>query len=154
MSLTEAVVALDVLLRTGVVRVDRLAQAAATLPPGRASARVRRAVELADGRSESPQESRLRMILVLGGLAGPEPQYEVRLGRRLLARVDLAYPEHRLAIEYDGRWHDGKGSFTKDRRRLKALAAAGWRVIPATAADLHHPGQLVASVRAALLAAA
>jgi very-short-patch-repair endonuclease len=65
-----------------------------------------------------------------------------------VARVDLAYPELRLAIEYDGAWHDERGQFTKDRRRLNRLAAAGWTVLHVTAADLHDPEALVARIQA------
>lgn len=40
--------------------------------------------------------------------------------------------EVRLAIEYDGLWHAGAGQFGRDRRRLNALHAAGWRVLHVT----------------------
>jgi G:T-mismatch repair DNA endonuclease (very short patch repair protein) len=43
------------------------------------------------------------------------------------------------------------GQFAKDRRRLNALTAAGWRVIFVTAADLHRPAELLARIAAALL---
>jgi very-short-patch-repair endonuclease len=152
--LTEAVVALDMLLACLALRPGRLAEVAARQPPGRGRAQVQRAVALADARSESPQESRLRMALVRVGLPDPEPQYTVRHGGRFIARVDLAYPAYKIAIEYDGRWHDAPERFGRDRRRLSALAAAGWRVILVTAADLHYPERVVATVRAAMLAAA
>lgn len=60
-----------------------------------------RAGTLADPRSEQIPESKLRVILTLAGLT-PVPQYWIsdRTGR--LACVDLAFPEHKLAIEYDG----------------------------------------------------
>lgn len=109
-------------------------------------------MELADGRAESPPESRLRVGLILAGLPAPQPQFEVRHDRRFVARVDLAYPQRKLAIEYDGAWHGEPGQFGRDRQRLNQLLAAGWRVIHVTAADLHHPGALVATVRAALAA--
>jgi very-short-patch-repair endonuclease len=55
-----------------------------------------------------------------------------------------------VAIEYDGAWHAGRGQFTRDRRRLNRLAAAGWTVLHVTAADLYEPEALVARVRALL----
>ncbi|CAN5648311.1 hypothetical protein BH18ACT7_BH18ACT7_02000 [soil metagenome] len=144
-TLTEAVVRLDLLLRAGAVYPERLRAVQLN------SDRVQRAVALPDGRSESPQEPRLRVTLVLAGLPAPVPQYEVRGAGRLIARVDPAYPRQRIAIAYDGRWHDTAGQFARDRCRLSALAAAGWRVILVTAADLHHPREVISLVRAALL---
>ena len=64
---------------------------------------ARRALLLTDARAESPPESRVRVLLVLGGLA-PVPQHEVRDTRgRFVARVDLALPGARVADEFDGR---------------------------------------------------
>lgn len=148
--LVEAVVALDVMLSSGAVRPGQLTRAAGGLPGCRGHRRAQRAVALADGRSESPQESRLRIRLVLAGLPPPVPQYEVRHQGRFIARVDLAYPEHKLAIEYDGLWHGAPGQLGRDRRRLNALVAAGWRIIHVTAADLHHIDELVAAIRSVL----
>jgi very-short-patch-repair endonuclease len=69
---------------------------------------------------------------------------------RFVARVDFAWPEHKLALEYDGLWHAEPGQFAKDRRRLNRLQAAGWRVVFVTAADLHDPERLLARIAAAL----
>jgi hypothetical protein len=75
--------------------------------PGARSCRVLdRVVALADRRSESVLETRLRLNLVLGGLPVPDVQYRVHDDYGfVLARVDLAYPSARLAIEYDGDTH-------------------------------------------------
>lgn len=112
-SLREAVVVLDVMLRRGAVRprqLDRAIRAAA----GPGARRARRAAAMADGRSESPPETRLRVGLVLAGLPSPVPQFEGRSGGRFVARVDLGFPEHRLAIEYEGAWHAAPGQFSRD----------------------------------------
>ncbi len=69
---------------------------------------------------------------------------------RFVARVDLALPELRLAIEYDGAWHGDTRQFARDRRRLNELTAAGWRVLFVTAADLRDRRALVARVRSFL----
>lgn len=140
----------DHLLAAGALRLPRLPEVRGWLSAGPGSALGRRALELADGRAESPPESGLRVRLILAGLPAPEPQYEVRHEGRFLARVDLAYPEQKLAIEYDGAWHAESGQFGRDRQRLNRLVAAGWRVIHVTAADMHHPGAVIAAVRAAL----
>lgn len=148
-NLAEAVTALDLLLARGVVSMARLEQAAAAWPRARGSAQARRAVRLADGRSESPQESRMRVGLVLRGVTGLVPQYVVRHDGRFVARLDLGDPEARLGVEYDGLWHWEARQLGRDRRRLNALAAAGWRVVHATAADLHHLDDFAGAVTAA-----
>ena len=68
----------------------------------RGAVRMRQAVALSDGRAESPPESRLRVLLALAGIPAV-PQHTVRDGSgQFVARVDLAYPDRRIAIEYDG----------------------------------------------------
>ena len=44
----------------------------------------------------------------------------------MLARVDLAYPEAKLAIEYDGKAHFTDARSRADRRRDLLLADHGW----------------------------
>jgi very-short-patch-repair endonuclease len=79
-------------------------------------------------------------------------QFDVRdAAGRFVARVDLAYPQHRLAIEYDGDHHRGRASFRRDAARLNALRMCGWTVLRFTADDvLRHPSRVVAQVRALL----
>ena len=150
--LMESVPVLDVLLARCIVRVEDLREAVGRLPTGRGVRRARQAVALADGRAESPQESRLRVLLQLAGLT-PVPQWRVhRPDGVFIARVDLAWPEQRLAVEYDGEWHARPGQLARDRRRLNALVAAGWRVLHVTAADLYRPETLIARIRALLAA--
>jgi very-short-patch-repair endonuclease len=64
--------------------------------------------------------------------------------------VDFAYPDLKIAIEYDGLWHAEPGQFEKDRKRLNRLSAEGWLVIFVTAADLRHPERLLARLAAEL----
>jgi very-short-patch-repair endonuclease len=69
----------------------------------------------------------------------PIPQYGIRERGRLLARVDFAYPDIRLAIEVDGyRWHSGRAGWEHDLERRNKLTAIGWRVIHVTSSDLEH----------------
>ena len=130
--LVEAVAGLDVLLRHRHVRADELASLAAARPRSRPA----RAVRLADGLAQSPPESRLRVRLALAGLPPPIPQYEICRGGEFLARVDLAWPSPRVALEYDGVWHADGAQLRRDRRRLNKLVDGGWTVLHATAADL------------------
>ena len=143
-----------------VVAVDRLVVGAgadlaeirwlAGVTDGPGARRARTAVALADGLAESPQETRVRLLIGRSHLPRPVAQYEVRDGGRFVARVDLGWPEHRVAVEYDGLWHADPQQFARDRERLNRLTAAGWRVVFVTAADLRRPEQLIARIAAAL----
>ena len=146
----EAVAAVDQLIATGAVELVAVrALAAAATGPG--SARARRAVALADGLAESPQETRLRLLILRSSLPQPVAQYRVRVDGQVIARVDFAWPDRKVALEYDGLWHAEASQFAKDRRRLNALRAAGWRVVFVTAADLHRAAELLASIGSALV---
>lgn len=105
---------------------------------------------LCDPRAESPPESRLRVSLVLGGLPAPVPQLPVLVGGEFVARVDLGWSRYRIAIEYDGAWHADPEQLARDRRRLRALNAAGWYVYHVTSADMQDLDALVADIRALL----
>jgi len=95
-------------------------------------------------------------LLVDAGLPTPVFEYEIRSNGRLLGRVDLAYPEQRLAIELDSaRWHLNSESFIKDPRRKNQLTLAGWTVLTFTWSDYaDSPAMLIDTVRRALASAA
>ena len=119
----------------------------ALLPRCRGSAQASRVARLADGLAESPQETRLRLLLQRAGMP-PVARYRVDDEGGFVARVDFAYPEGRVAVEYDGLWHAERRAFLADRRRLNRLDAAGWVVLHVTLDDLRRPEALVARVRA------
>ena len=137
--LDEAVVALDRFLAPGLVFLSEVRAAAADLT-GRDCRHVRRVAHLADGLAGSPQETRLRLLIHRSDLPRPVAQYTVRIDGRWVGRVDFAWPEHKLALEYEGVWHGERQQVARDRRRLNGLTRAGWRVIFVTAAELHDPG--------------
>ncbi|RBY77110.1 hypothetical protein DQ238_15535 [Geodermatophilus sp. TF02-6] len=146
----DAVVLLDQLVHRRVAFLDDVRAAVAALPRCRGSRQARTVAARADGLAESPQETRLRLLVDRAGLPAPVAQYEVRSDGRFVARVDFAYPEQRLAIEYDGAWHGGPGEFTRDRDRLNRLLAAGWRVLFVTASDMRRPERVVTMIADAL----
>lgn len=146
----ESVVLLDRLVAARVVQLDEVRTAVAGLPRCRGSPAARRTAGLADGLAESPPETRLRLLLHRSGLPLPVAQFEVRAGSRFVARVDFAWPDRRLAVEYDGAWHGDPQQFAKDRIRLNRLAAAGWRVHFVTREEMRRPEQVLAGVAAAL----
>jgi very-short-patch-repair endonuclease len=88
----------------------------------------------------------LRVQLVRAGLAAPVPQFTVLHDGYFVARVDLAWPEYRFAIEYDGQWHADPGQLHRDRTRLRELTAAGWRVYHVTREDMRDIPRIVAEV--------
>jgi very-short-patch-repair endonuclease len=145
---TEAVVLLDRLVRERVVRLDDVRRATEDLPRCWGSGRAREVAALADGLAESQQETRLRLLMRHAGLPAPVAQFRVRDADGVVARVDFAYPEVKLAIEYDGMWHGERTAFLDDRRRLNRLVAAGWVVVHVTAEDLEHPERFLARLRA------
>lgn len=149
-TLDDAVVTLDRLVAADVVELAPVRAAAAALPRCRGSRQAREAAALADGLAGSPQETRLRLLLLRSGLPMPVAQYRVTAQGRFVARVDFGYPEQRLAIEYDGVWHGRAQQVGPDRARLNRLLAAGWRVVFVTAVDLWHPEQVVLRIAAAL----
>ncbi|MFY1635837.1 DUF559 domain-containing protein [Solwaraspora sp. WMMB335] len=152
----DALVALDAILRRRTCTTAALA-AYVDVHPGRRGVRqVRELLTLAEPLSESPMESRLRLLLHDAGLPKPTPQYEIRSpasngGVRFVARVDLAYPQWKIAIEYEGDHHRARAVFRRDVTRFNALRAAGWLALRFTADDvLRRSGQLVQTVRQAI----
>ena len=148
--LEESVPLLDVMVAARLVTVKSLQARLSgnTVRWGRR--RIATALDLIDRRAESPQESRVRVRLVLAGLPRPVSQHDVFDGSRFIARVDLAWPAQRVAVEYDGIWHADAAQLHRDRRRLNSLIAAGWAVIHVTAVRMHDFDTVVAEIRAAL----
>jgi predicted transcriptional regulator of viral defense system len=99
--------------------------------------------------TESEMETLLLQVLRRNGFPGPVTQYEIRCAGRFVARVDAAYPEWRIAIEYDSyEYHSGHKAHDKDNTRRNKIAAAGWLPVTATAEDLRAGGPaLCAAIR-------
>ncbi|WP_218617358.1 endonuclease domain-containing protein [Cryptosporangium aurantiacum] len=147
--LIEAVVALDVLFRAKRPRREAMDSWVATFPDSQAA----KAITLADARAESPQESRTRVQITLAGFPPPTPQHKVVVNGRVIARLDLAWPDAKVAVEYDGIWHADAQQLRSDRARLNQLIDAGWTVLHLTSLDLKDPARFAAfcgQLRAAL----
>ncbi|HEV2217673.1 MAG TPA: DUF559 domain-containing protein [Candidatus Dormibacteraeota bacterium] len=147
-SLTEATVVADAALHVGLAEPPAFQAWARTRKGGRGLVNLRRVADLAEPRSESPMETRLRMLLVLAGLPRPEAQVPIHSeDGSFVGRPDLYYVEHRLGIEYDGAVH--RESLAEDNRRQNRLLEAGVTLLRFTAADvLSRPSMVVAQVRA------
>ncbi|NED67277.1 DUF559 domain-containing protein, partial [Streptomyces sp. SID10244] len=70
--------------------------------------------------------------------------------------LDLAIPEHKIAIEIDGfAYHSDAEAFQHDRERQNDLIANGWTVLRFTWHDLTtRPQWVLAQIRAAIRQAA
>lgn len=110
-------------------------------------------LDLVEPATESPMESRLRWELHVAGLPRPVVQFEVWDAGAFVARLDLAYPERKIAIEYDGAWHWERRRH--DDRRRDRLRALGWTVLVFSAEDIfQQPLAMTAQIARALRAAA
>jgi very-short-patch-repair endonuclease len=100
--------------------------------------------------SESEMETMLRRVLRRHGLPAPVPQYVIRDGDHFVARVDFAYPDHRIVIEYDSlEHHVGTGAHVRDSARRLQIEALDWSVVVATVGDVRNGGDLlVRAIRA------
>jgi Protein of unknown function (DUF559) len=157
-STATAVALLDGMLRDGLDRDDGLTETALIAGfrgrRGRwGSRRADALLPLLDGRAMSPPESRVRVACHLAGLPHPVPQFEVFDGDVFLARVDLAWPEAGLIVEYEGAYHFDELQIAKDDGRYARLVAAGWRVIRLSSPDLRDLDAVVVRIRAALVEA-
>jgi hypothetical protein len=91
---------------------------------------VRELIPLADALAESPMESEARLMMLDGGLPSPALQYEVIDADGRLWRLDFAWPDVKVAVEYDGfDWHSDPVAFRRDRLKRAALLEMGWSVI-------------------------
>lgn len=97
---------------------------------------------------ESPQESRLRWVLIDAGLPEPAINPEIVLPDQRVVRLDMAYLGLRVGLEFDGDWH--ASTRVHDEQRRAALVASGWKVLVARKDDLWQPGRLLGAARQAL----
>jgi hypothetical protein len=106
-------------------------------------------LELATGLTESPAESWVMLALADAGLPPPVPQYAiVGMDGAVRYRLDFAWPDLRIALEYDGyEAHEGREG--RDAARQEDLTRRGWIVLRADSADLKDLSRLIAAVREA-----
>lgn len=131
--------AMDDTFRAGLITPDRLLAYVERSEFRRAcgSGRVRElSRDRIDGVPESVLEGRMLRLIRAYGLPEPVRQHEVRTGGRIV-RFDLAYPDHHLAIELDGRGpHWGRERWQSDHDRHNATEAAGRRTLRFTWLDV------------------
>ena len=101
----------------------------------RGVSKMRRALRLMRENTDSSQETRSRIVLLRYGLPCPEVNYAIRLkGYSHVFFADMAYPDLKIIIEYDGRHHASR--WLADSKRREALEDEGWLYIQVTAENL------------------
>lgn len=138
----EAIIALDALARVGGFAPVQVLELVHDHPLARGVRRLPELVALADPLAESPMETRVRLALHDGGL--PAPVLQFRVGEY---RLDLAYPDVLLGIEYDGAHHRDPRQARVDLARQQFLTARGWHILRPSAEDtIHHPPRVAGHV--------
>jgi hypothetical protein len=142
----------DAMVQRRLVQIGDLRAGVETAGADRGIRRARSAALLVRAGAESPMESLLRLTIVNAGLPEPLGNVDARDSHGgWLARVDLSYPDRRIAIEYQGDHHRSDvRQWRDDIARTRALQACGWMVIFATVDDLRAPTHLLASISRAL----
>jgi hypothetical protein len=121
-------------------------------------------ISLSDKRCESVGETRSMHLCWAQHLPRPHPQYKIKdRSGRVIARVDIARPRHRVFMEFDGREKYLKfrrpGESVTDavlrekRREERIRELTGWTCIRITWADLCDPERTAARIRAVMAAA-
>lgn len=137
--LVEAVAAVDSVAHACGLTPEHLRTIAEAHPRTRGVVQVRRVLELADPRAESLPETRVRLGLLDRGVPPAVPQYGVTLAGGARVRLDLAWPEAKVALEYDGPSHRTISGQNRDALRDGGLVDLGWDVTHVTSAMVLDP---------------
>lgn len=123
-----------------------------TRPDPRGRRRGRVLLDLATGLAESPPESWTLLLIFDAGLPIPDAQFRIYdLSGKEIYRLDLAWPELRIAVEYDGyETHEDRAA--ADAARDADLRRRGWIVIRAKSDDLRDSSRLIAAIHTAFRA--
>lgn len=150
LTLDELIVAGDALVgSTGWVTFEELAAAVRRRRGIRGIVKLRRAIAEIRTCSRSPGETRTRLALVRRGLPEPRLNHDVVVQGQWVACVDLAYPDARVAIEYESDLHrTDPETFRKDLTRGERLKDVDWWLVRATSDDVgRNVEQFVRRVR-------
>jgi very-short-patch-repair endonuclease len=148
-----ALATLDAALRSQTCDRRELLAAAEAQAGRRGIVAVRELIPLARPEAESPMESEARLVMLDGGLPEPALQYDIVDRDGLLWRVDFAWPDRRVAVEFDGfDWHSSREALRKDRQKRAALEEIDWRVMSIVSDDVRRqPDVMVRRIDAQLI---
>jgi hypothetical protein len=139
LSRPRALATLDAALHASACSLIELESAAREQKGRRGIVRVRELLPYADGRAESGMESEGRLIMIDYGLPLPELQYEILGLDGEVWRVDYAWPDYRVAAEYESiAWHAGRSEMVRDKTWLASIQEAGWTLIPIVVDDIRR----------------
>jgi len=125
----DALVAVDAYLHKGMVEAEQLRKHFVRWKGRRGIRQAYATLEMADARSESGGESRMRLRVLDMGLPRPELQIPVYdLHGRVRFWLDLGWPQWKLALEYDGEEFHPEEQLVRDRARRKWIRDRGWTV--------------------------
>jgi hypothetical protein len=113
-------------------------------------ARARGLLKVADGRAESPLETRGRLVCTDARMPPEVLQWELRDADGVRRRVDLGWPGRGVGVEADGRTvHDLPEALYADRHRQNALLAAhpGLVLLRFTWRDTLEPDRFLETLR-------
>ena len=137
--------AVDTALSRGLVRVADL-EAEIGSGPRRGTA-VLRSCLLERGDICPPDASVLegQVARLFGRRDLPVPRAQVHAGPAGRFRIDYAYPDRLLAIEFNGyTWHHSPEQMARDLARQRALTLEGWLILVYSWKDVLHAGDKVA----------
>ncbi len=126
LSVTDLVVVADHLLRRGLLTGEPV------IPRTVGAGKLRQAIALADGRSKSPQESRIRLAMRERGFPTPELNLAIIEDGGWIGEGDFVWPEYRTIADYDGEVHLDEKQQTQDNETRDLYAAHGWRHVALT----------------------
>lgn len=149
-------VSADAALHDGLCTAEDLHVALRSGGHGKGVRQARLVTELADGRIESPGESRLRWLLRVLGYLHFVPQVRVLdEAGRVVARVDFLCQAPRVVVEFDGRGKYGApDDLWAEKRREDRIRELGYEVVRVTWDDLRHPTRVRARLAQAFARAA
>lgn len=126
-----AVQRIDALMNVTGITVGDIEAVAKAHPGVRGLQRLRRALRLVDGGAQSPHETAARLALIDAGLPAPKTQIRVYDDAgKFIGRVDMAYEEVKVAIEYDGEQHwSDPGIRARDIDKGVAYRETNWHVV-------------------------
>ncbi|NMM98894.1 hypothetical protein [Bifidobacterium olomucense] len=97
----------------------------------------RRALLLARSGTDSSMETRTRFVPPRYGLDMPQVNYPIYIGRSTKPLyLDLAYPEFKICIEYEGSHHARQ--WLGDVKRRQDIEDDGWKYLQATKLDIGY----------------
>ncbi|MDQ1122831.1 endonuclease domain-containing protein [Microbacterium trichothecenolyticum] len=131
-------------IRDPLVTIEELQAAVDAAPKRRGIVAVRDALPRVRVGSASRTESWTRLTLVDGGLPEPVLNHDVYDVDGFVGCIDLAYPDVRVGVEYEGDQHrTDPAQWQRDLERYERLAAAGWRIVRVTRAMLFRRPDLL-----------